>query len=73
MATEVLERLGDAQNAHDLAAFVVCFDPAYRSEQPVHPHRAFTGREQVRENWAEVVAGDDVLVGVAEHLCRQVR
>jgi hypothetical protein len=53
----VLERLHDAQNSHDLAAFVACFDPQYRSEQPVHPDRAFVGSEQVRSNWAEVFAG----------------
>src|ERR671921_94697 len=54
---DVLERLRDAQNAHDLDAFVACFDPRYRSEQPVHPDRAFVGAEQVRSNWAEVFAG----------------
>jgi hypothetical protein len=54
---ELIERLRDAQNAHDLDAFVACFDPGYRSEQPVHPDRAFVGRDQVRANWAEVFAG----------------
>jgi hypothetical protein len=54
---EVLERLRDAQNAHDLDAFVACFDPRYRSEQPVHPDRAFVGSDQVRANWAAVFAG----------------
>jgi hypothetical protein len=57
MATEVIERLRDAQNRHDPDAFVACFDPEYRSEQPVHPGRAFVGGEQVRRNWAEVFAG----------------
>jgi hypothetical protein len=57
LVTEVLARLRDAQNGHDLDAFVACFDPAYRSEQPVHPDRAFVGREQARKNWAEVFAG----------------
>lgn len=57
MVTEVLERLRDAQNRHDLDAFVACFDPQYRSEQPVHPDRAFVGRQQVHTNWAEVFAG----------------
>ena len=57
MVTEVLERLRDAQNGHDLDAFVACFDPQYRSEQPVHPDRAFVGSEQARNNWAEVFAG----------------
>ena len=57
MVTEVLERLRDAQNHHDLDTFVACFDPQYRSEQPVHPDRAFVGPEQARQNWAEVFAG----------------
>jgi hypothetical protein len=57
VVTEVIERLCDAQNRHDLDAFVACFDPRYRSEQPVHPDRAFVGSEQVRRNWAAVFAG----------------
>jgi hypothetical protein len=57
LVTDVLERLRDAQNAHDLDAFVACFEPDYRSEQPVHPGRSFVGSEQVRKNWAEVFAG----------------
>ena len=57
MVTEVLERLRNAQNHHDLDTFVACFDPQYRSEQPVHPDRAFVGSEQARQNWAEVFAG----------------
>jgi hypothetical protein len=57
LVTEVLERLRDAQNDHDLDAFVACFHPDYRSEQPVHPDRAFVGSEQARGNWAEVFAG----------------
>ncbi len=48
----VLERLGQAQNAHDLEAMLACFEDGYRSEQPVHPDRAFSGREQVRKNWS---------------------
>ena len=54
---DVLKRLRDAQNRHDLDSFVDCFDPGYRSDQPVHPDRAFTGREQVRRNWAAVFDG----------------
>ncbi len=55
--TEVLERLRDAQNRHDLDAFVACFDPCSHSQQPLHPDRAFVGSQQVRKNWAEVFAG----------------
>jgi ketosteroid isomerase-like protein len=47
----VLERLLAALNAHDLDAFVACFDERYESQQPAHPARAFSGREQVRKNW----------------------
>lgn len=49
---ELVERLHAAINRHDLDAFVERFDPAYRSETPAHPTRAFTGREQVRRNWS---------------------
>jgi hypothetical protein len=49
---DVVERLHEAMNRHDLEAFVACFDPAYRSEQPAHPNRAFGGYDQVWANWA---------------------
>jgi ketosteroid isomerase-like protein len=55
--TEMMDRVLAAMNAHDLDAFVACFSPDYRSEQPAHPDRAFTGRDQVRENWTGVFAG----------------
>ena len=54
---EMMNRLLGAMNAHDLDAFVACFAPDYRSEQPAHPDRAFQGSDQVRENWASVFAG----------------
>jgi ketosteroid isomerase-like protein len=57
VVTEVLERLRDAQNRHDLDAFAACFDPTYDSQQPLHPDRAFVGSQQVRQNWAEIFAG----------------
>jgi hypothetical protein len=44
-------------NAHDIDAFVACFDDDYDSEQPAHPDRAFRGRKQVRANWSSVFAG----------------
>jgi ketosteroid isomerase-like protein len=50
----VSERLRQAMNAHDLEAHLACFSEDYRSEQPVHPARTFTGREQVRENWSKL-------------------
>jgi ketosteroid isomerase-like protein len=57
LVTAVLGRVRDPQSDHDLDAFVACFQPDYRSEQPVHPDRAFVGSEQARSNWAEIFAG----------------
>ncbi len=51
---QVVHRLRDALNAHDIDAFVDCFSPEYRSEQPVHPNRAFGGYDQVRKNWTQM-------------------
>lgn len=53
----MMNRLLEAMNAHDLDAFVACFAAGYRSEQPVHPSRAFEGDAKVRENWASVFSG----------------
>lgn len=53
----LLERLTDAQNAHDVDLFASCFARDYRSEQPAHPGREFTGRAQVHANWSAVFAG----------------
>jgi ketosteroid isomerase-like protein len=54
---EVMNQLLEAMNAHDLDAFVACFAPDYRSEQPAHPSRAFEGSDKVRENWTSVFSG----------------
>lgn len=50
----VIERMQKALNNHDLKAFLECFDPNYRSEQPAHPNRGFGGKEQVRKNWSSI-------------------
>jgi ketosteroid isomerase-like protein len=55
-AETVTERLQRAMNAHDLEAHLSCFHEDYRSEQPVHPARTFTGRDQVRDNWSKLYA-----------------
>ena len=54
---EAIERLHNAMNQRDLEAFVACFDPNYRSEQPAHPNRGFGGREQVEKNWSALFEG----------------
>jgi len=55
--TTVLERLVEAQNAHDADLFASYFADDYQSDQPAHPGRRFTGRAQVLENWSAVFAG----------------
>lgn len=56
-APEPIARLRDAINSHDLEAVVACFADDYRNETPAHPSRSFTGREQVRSNWTQILAG----------------
>ena len=53
----VVHRLQAATNAHDLDALVDCFTADYLSEIPLHPLRGFRGGEQVRRNWAQILAG----------------
>ncbi len=55
--SSVLERLTQAQNSHDPQRFASCFTDYYRSDQPAHPDRTFSGRVQVLENWTSVFAG----------------
>ena len=54
---EVAAALAEAMNAHAIDRFVSLFAPDYDSRQPVHPDRAFVGRDQVRANWSAVFAG----------------
>lgn len=80
--TLVFERMIQAANRHDLDAMVACFAPDYRSEQPFHPERDFTGQAGVRKNWSfffttipdiqidilgEVAAGDTVWAELHYH------
>ena len=53
----MVERLRDAQNAHDAEQMAALFADDYDSSQPVHPGRAFSGRAQVRANWTSVFEG----------------
>ena len=48
----VFERMIQAAYRHDLEALVSCFAPDFRSEQPFHPERDFTGQAGVRKNWS---------------------
>lgn len=51
----VLGRLVQATNAHDLDAITACFASGYRNDTPVHPSRSFSGRDQVRRNWEQIL------------------
>ena len=51
----VLDRLLGAANAHDLDAIAACFASGYQNETPAHPARSFTGRDQVRRNWEQIL------------------
>lgn len=51
---EVISQLKAAMDAHDLEALISCFADGYRSDQPLHPDRAFVGKEQVRRNWTVI-------------------
>ena len=78
----IFERMIQAANRHDLDGMVACFAPDFRSEQPLHPERAFTGQAGVRNNWSlfftaipdlqieiinEVTAGDTVWAELHYH------
>jgi ketosteroid isomerase-like protein len=81
-AKVVFERMIQSLNRHDLDAMVACFAPDFRSEQPFHPERDFTGQAGVRKNWSfffttipdiqveilnEVAEGDTVWAEVLYH------
>ncbi len=55
-ASELVDRLIQATNAHDLESIVRCFAAGYRNETPAHPVRGFVGRDQVRRNWTQILA-----------------
>lgn len=52
----VMERQERALNAHDVDALADCFHQDLYSEDFVHPSQTFVGREQVRRNWALMIA-----------------
>lgn len=55
--TDVIARLFDRTNAHDLEGLVACFAADYALINPVHPARDFVGPDQVRRNWTGLLAG----------------
>src|SRR6476646_2134694 len=55
--SDVVARLFDLTNAHDLEGLVGCFAPDYALTNPLHPTRDFVGHGQVRRNWSGLFAG----------------
>jgi hypothetical protein len=53
---QMVDRLLEATNDHDLEAMVGCFAENYENETPVHPDRGFRGRGQMRRNWEQIFA-----------------
>jgi ketosteroid isomerase-like protein len=51
----LLERMRAALDAHDLDAFVEFFMEDYVGERPLHPDAAPSTRDDVRNNWSEVI------------------
>ena len=52
----LLERMRAALDAHDLDTFVEFFREDYIGERPRHPGSPMSSREDVRQNWAEVIS-----------------
>lgn len=50
-------KLRDATNSGNVAEVVACFADDYVNQTPAHPARGFTGKEQVRRNWAQIFTG----------------
>ena len=55
--SDILRRLAERMNAHDLDGMVALMHPDYASEQPVHPARNFEGRAQMKANWGAILTG----------------
>jgi len=51
----VIKKLHKAMNEHNLDAMLDCVDSGYISEQPFHPERNFSGREQMKKNWTWIL------------------
>ena len=67
--TDVVDRLAAAMNAHDLNVVAQLIHPDYRSEQPAHPGRAFTGRAQMLANWEAMLSW---IPDFCAEICRSV-
>lgn len=55
--SDLVFRMAERMNAHDLDGMVALMHPDYRSEQPFHPDRNFVGRAQMKANWGALLTG----------------
>jgi hypothetical protein len=66
---DLVQRLAQATNDHDLDAIVACFATDYVNQTPAHPERGFQGPAQVRRNWAQILGGvPDIRARVLAHV-----
>jgi hypothetical protein len=49
-----MAKLRDVMNTHDAERMAALFSPDYKSEQPAHPNRGFSGHAQVAANWGHM-------------------
>src|SRR4051812_22839333 len=49
-----ISTLLDALNNHDAEGLAVLFSPNYRSEQPAHPNRGYSGPETLTSIWGDL-------------------
>lgn len=65
---QLILRIQQAIDAHDLDALVDCFAGDVESVQPVHPQRTFRGADQVRKNWQQILAAvPDLRTGLVRY------
>jgi ketosteroid isomerase-like protein len=67
--TDIIDRMLQALNDHDLEGAAGLIHENYRSEQPLHPQMAFVGRARMRANWEAMFAG---IPDFKAELCRSV-
>jgi SnoaL-like domain len=49
-----IAKVRDALNDHDAVGLATQFSPTYRSEQPAHPNRGYSGPDTLTSIWADL-------------------
>ena len=52
----IVEAMRSALDAHDLDAYLDFFHEDFVGERPRHPGVLVTGRDEVRDSWAEIIS-----------------